>query len=368
MTINARTISGILLCTGYMALSACSSDKTTAAAANTASAVNVTIATPSGSMQQGLSISGQVESSQTATISTRMMGYITMLKVKAGDHVSKGQLLATISNQDILAKRAQTDAMIAEAQAAVNSAQKDLDRFTTLYKQQSATAKELDNVELQYNAAKSRLEAARQMRNEVNANLGYSHLTAPFAGIVTQKMAEAGNMANPGAPLLTIEQSGTFQVSATVPENMISQLNQGAVAMVTIKAAGKNFKTVVTQINPSSQFTGGQYIIKVAIPTNAKKGLYAGMYATVSIPLKATVAITGSENTIMVPVSCIEHKDQLTGLYTIGSNNTALLRWVRLGKAYGEKVEVLSGLEKHESFITSAEGKLYNGIPVKVGK
>ena len=108
------------------------------------------------------------------------MGYITMLKVKAGDHVSKGQLLATISNQDMLAKRAQTDAMIAEAQASVNSAQKDLDRFTTLYKQQSATEKELDNVELQYNAAKSRLEAARQMRNEVNANLGYSHLTAPL--------------------------------------------------------------------------------------------------------------------------------------------------------------------------------------------
>ncbi len=368
MITNARKISGIIICTGCLALSACSSYKTTTPVVKTDPAINVTVATPSGAGQQELTISGQVESSQTATISTRVMGYITMLKVKAGDHVSKGQLLATISNQDILAKRAQTDAMIAEAQASVSSAQKDYDRFTILYKQQSATAKELDNVELQYNAAKSRLEAARQMRNEVNANLGYSNVTAPFAGIVTQKMAEAGSMANPGAPLLTIEQSGTFQVSATVPENIISQLQQGAVAMVTIKAANKTFKTVVTQINPSSQFTSGQYIIKLGIPAKEKTGLYAGMYATVDIPLKAPVAITGNENAILVPASSIEHKDQLTGVYTIGSNNTALLRWVRLGRTYGDKVEVLTGLEKNEAFITSAEGKLYNGVPVKIGQ
>ena len=70
----------------------------------------------------------------------------------------------------------------------------------------------------------------------------------------------------------------------------------------------------------------------------------------------------------MVPLSAIEHKDQLTGLYTIGTNNTALLRWVRLGKTYGDQVEVLSGLEKNEPFIVSAAGKLYNGIPVKIWK
>ena len=81
------------------------------------------------------------------------MGIITTLKVKVGDHVSKGQVLATISNQDILAKRAQADAIIMQAQATLTSAQKDYDRFTILYKQQSATAKELDNVTLQYNSA-----------------------------------------------------------------------------------------------------------------------------------------------------------------------------------------------------------------------
>ncbi len=366
MMINIQRVTQIFAGIGLLALNACSSDKKDAVISNTDSAVVVTVATPSGSGQRDLNISGQVEASQTANLSTRVMGFITMLKVKVGDRVRKGQLLVTISNQEILAKRAQTDAMITEAQAALNNAQKDFNRFTILYNQQSATAKELDNVTLQYNTAKARLEGARQMRNEVNASLGYSSLTAPFSGVVTQKLAEAGSMASPGMPLLTIEQSGSYQVSASVPENAIREIHQGATALVTIRSVSKTIKGMVTQISTSSRYSGGQYIIKVSIPDGDKVGLYAGMYAAISIPVKNPESVQTSGESVLVPLSSIEYKDQLTGLYTIGSNNTALLRWVRLGKTYGDKVEVLTGLEKNEQFIKSANGKLYNGIPVKI--
>ena len=361
---NTKKALQLFAAMGLLILTSCSSKEKTETVVNTDSAIVVTVATPSAEMQQGVNVSGQIEASQTANISTRVMGYITMLKVKVGDHVNKGQLLATISNQDMLAKRGQTDAMIAEAQAAVSSAQKDYDRFTALYKQQSATAKELDNVTLQYSSAKARMEAARQMRNEVNAQLGYTSLTAPFSGIVIQKLADAGSMASPGMPILTIEQSGSYQVSAAVPENSISQIKQGTEAVVTIKAIDKTIKGTVTQINQSSQYTGGQYIIKVSIPDKDKTGLYAGMYASVTIDVKQAVVVSNPSNAVMVPLSSIEHKDQLTGLYTISSSNTALLRWVRLGKTYGNQVEVLSGLEMNERFILKAEGKLYNGVRV----
>lgn len=368
MTVSTKKTLQVFAGIGLLFLAACSSKDKKDPVANADTAIVVTVSTPSGDVQQGINVSGQIEASQTANISTRVMGYITMLKVKVGDHVNKGQLLATISNQDMLAKRGQTDAMIAEAQAAVSSAQKDYDRFTALYKQQSATAKELDNVTLQYNAARARMEGARQMRNEVNAQLGYTSLTAPFSGIVTQKLADAGSMASPGMPILTIEQSGSYQVSAAVPENSINQIKQGTEAIVTIKALDKTIKGTVTQINQSSQYTGGQYIIKVSIPDNEKKGLYAGMYANVAIEVKEVAAVKTAGNSVMVPVSSIEHKDQLTGLYTISSNNTALLRWVRLGKTYGNQVEVLSGLEKNETFVLTADGKLYNGVPVSIKK
>lgn len=368
MTINFKYTLVFLAAISLLSLSACSSNKNKEAIANSDTPILVTIATPAAASTSEINLSGQVEASQTANISTRVMGFISMLKVKVGDHVNKGQLLATINSQDMLAKRGQTDAMISEAQAAVNNAKKDVDRFTTLYKQQSATAKEVDNVTLQYNSTKARLEVARQMRNEVNASLGYTSLTAPFSGTIVQKMAEQGTMASPGMPILTIEQNGNYQVSASVPENLINQIKLGAKANISIKSIDRIIPATVSQINPSSQFTGGQYIIKLNIAEAEKNGLYAGMYATVSIPTPEAVAVTTTDNGVMVPLSSITQRDQLTGIYSISSSNTALLRWVRLGKNFGDKVEVLSGLGKDETFIVSAEGKLYNGAPVKIKK
>ncbi len=353
---------------GLLAISACSSNVKQENQAAMDTAIAVTIAIPSSGQQEGLNVSGQIESAQSANISTRVMGYITKLNVKVGDRVSKGQLLATISNDDILAKRAQADAMISEAEVAAKNAQKDYDRFSVLYKQQSASAKELDNVTQQYSSAKSRLEQAKQMRNEINATLSYTNLTAPFAGTVTQKLMDAGSMANPGMTILTIEQSGSYQVSASVPETMISQVHEGANPIITLNAINKVIKGNITQVNQSSQFSGGQYLIKISIPDGEKQGLFAGMYANVSIPVKQTTANKTGEDQVMVPINAIEHKDQLTGIYTVGNNNTALLRWVRLGKVEGGQVEVLSGLAPHEQFIVSADGRLFNGAAVKINK
>jgi RND family efflux transporter MFP subunit len=364
MIVNTKNTLQLFTVIGLLVLSSCSNKEKVASEPNTDSTIVVTVATPSGNEQQSINISGQVEASQSANISTRVMGYITKLNVKVGDHVNKGQLIASISNNDIVAKRAQVDAMIAEGNDAVQNAQKDYDRFTALYKQQSATAKELDNATLQYNSAKSRLESAKQMRNEVNAMLAYTTLTAPFSGTVTQKLADAGSMANPGMPIVTIERSGSYQVSAAVPETQINQIKQGQAVTVNIKSINKTFTGKVIQLNQSSQFTGGQYIIKVSIPDKEKNGLYAGMYANLSIASSNKVEV--ATDAVLVPVSSIINKDQLTGLYTISANNTALLRWVRLGKTFGDKAEVLSGLGNNEQFIVSADGKLYNGVPVKI--
>jgi len=326
--------------------------------------VAVTLSTVSAGTQPAILASGVVEAVQTANISTRVMGRITSIFVKIGDRVDKGQLLAKVWDEDLKAKRAQADAMIAEAEGAYATAQKDYDRFNNLYKQQSATAKELDNVTLQYNSAKARVAAAKQMRSEVNANLSYSSLTAPFPGVVTQKLAEVGSIASPGMPILTIEQNGILQVSASVAESDISNIHLGDVANIQIKSTGKLVDGKIIQINPSSQFTGGQYIVKISIPVTAKKDVYAGMFASVSIPVKDFRQV--KNDVVLVPSSAIINRDELTGIYTVSAINTALLRWIRLGKTYGDKVEVISGLSKDEKFIGSSESKLYNGAPVVV--
>jgi len=81
----------------------------------------------------------------------------------------------------------------------------------------------------------------------------------------------------------------------------------------------------------------------------------------------ASLSISDASNDIvLIPASAIIHKDQLAGLYTINDNQTASLRWVKLGRTYGDQVEILSGLSPQEKFILANEGKLYNGAPVTI--
>lgn len=368
MSFNRLTILILALFTTVF-IAACSGNKTEPQATGDAT-VLVETATPHGESSTGMiEASGQVEASHSVNISTRVMGYITKMQVKTGDHVSAGQMLFTVSSNDISAKKAQTEAMIVQAEASLRSAQKDVDRFTALYKQQSASAKELDNVTLQFQSAKAGVEAAKQMRNEVSAQLAYTNVTAPFSGIVTQKLADAGSMANPGMPILTIEQTGSLQVSASVAENEIAFVKTGDDAVISVESAGKNFTGKVMQVNPSSQFTGGQYIVKISVPASDSKQLYTGMFVHIQILLKGkSVGSKKKSDAVMIPLKAIVNRDQLTGVYTISSQNTALLRWVRLGNTTGNQVEVLSGLANNETFILSAEGRMYNGAPVKIKK
>src|SRR3970040_453136 len=133
--------------------------------------VAVTVAYAGKQSNNAIRASGRVESRQTAAIGTRVMGFITAIHVKAGDRVKKGQLLATISSDDLQAKRAQSRAMVAEAEAALKDALRDMERYQQLYEQQSASSKEFENAALHYNSIKARAEAARQMQKEAESML-----------------------------------------------------------------------------------------------------------------------------------------------------------------------------------------------------
>jgi len=327
--------------------------------------IGVVTSLPIGNSNNGFRVSGKVEASQNAAISTRVMGYVTDIKIKVGDKVKKGQLLASIDSRDIQARKAQADAMVVEAEAAFANAQKDFERFTSLYEQKSATAKELENINFQYSSAQSRLEAARQMRNEANAMMSYAQIVAPFGGVITQKYLDAGSMATPGMPILLLEGNEGFQITATIPETEIGTIASGREVNVTIKTINKSFRAAVNEISASSLATGGQYLIRINVPAEASNNLLSGQYANIDFN-GAMTASGNSSQSILVPSSSIVHNDQLTGIYTISTLNTALLRWVRLGKVYGSDVEVLTGLARDEQFVLKSESKLWNGAPIVV--
>lgn len=308
-----------------------------------------------------LSASGKIQARRSADLSTRIMGHVDQIHVSVGDEVRKGQLLVSINNSDLQAKRAQVNAGIIEATIAFNNAQKDYERFKNLMADNSASQKEMDDMTANFEMAKARLETANQMKNEINAQFAYSNIKAPFNGTITRKTIEIGDMTNPGVPLISMEAPGSFDVLAMVAETGISQIKPGTEVNVLVDAINRTLKGKVTELSTSAKDTGGQYQVKIGLDkTDAQ--ILSGMFATVQFPLENQI----NTELVLVPTEAIITRGQLSGIYTVSQGNTAILRWLRLGRTFGDQVEVLSGLNTDEAYIVSAEGKLFNGVRVSI--
>lgn len=307
------------------------------------------------------SFSGKLEADKQSNLSTRIMGQITSIYVKPGQKVNKGDLLIQIRNQDILAKKAQVEASKAEATTAYESASKDLKRFEALHASNSASDKELDDMRTHFQMAKARLSAVEQMEREVDENIRYSALRAPYSGIVTGKFVNEGDMANPGMPLLSIESPALWKVYARIPEQEIASVKLNDPVKVRFTALPDiEVEGTVSEVNPSSTNTGSQFEAKILLNADAVKSvdLYSGMFATV-------LHEKGTQKMIRIPQNSLVTRGQLVGLYTIGQNNKALLRWVRTGKTYGDSIEILSGLNDGEKYVVSSESKMFDGAIVE---
>jgi RND family efflux transporter MFP subunit len=322
--------------------------------------VNVKVSTPASENGQYISASGKIEAVQNANLSTRNMGYVNNVHVNVGDKVKQGQLLISINSSDISAQKAQVDASIVEATVALNNAEKDFLRYKALFAENSASQKEMDDITANFEMSKARLESAKQMKNQVNAQLSYSNITAPFSGIITGKYINKGDMANPGMPLISMETPGSFQVIAMIPESQVSKISTNTTVNVLVKSVNQLISGKVTEISSSAKNTGGQYLAKIILD-KTDANILSGMFATVQFSVE-----NNTSSTVLIPTSAIVTNGSLKGIYTISEQNTAILRWLRFGAVYGDQVEVLSGLNANEQYIVSADGKLANGVKINI--
>jgi RND family efflux transporter MFP subunit len=211
--------------------------------------------------------------------------------------------------------------------------------------------------------AKAGLDAAKAMKNEVNSQYKYTNITAPISGVITAKFAQQGDMASPGMPLLTIESPSALQAQVLVSEQNITQITHGMPVKITLKTTNQEVVGNVAEISKSSANTGGQYLVKINV--SGSQNLLPGMFVNIQFPFKNTGKVNQDfQEGVMIPKSALVENGQLTGVYTISSSNTAVLRWIKIGKTFGDQVEVLSGLNAKEPYIVSAEGKLYNGAKI----
>jgi RND family efflux transporter MFP subunit len=301
---------------------------------------------------------GTVEGSERIPLSTRIMGRVDEVRVTEGTPVSEGQVLARISDRDIRAQRRQVEAQQREAEVALQNARTQFARIDTLLQRGSATQQAYDNAKAGYERAQARVEALANRLDEIDESLTYTTIMAPAAGTIIAQHVEQGAMAAPGQPLLTLEASGVLEVRTRVPERHIGAMAVGDTVRVNIGAANETLTGRVTEVNPSGDPASRQFHMRVLLsdpPASVKSGMYAQVFHE-----------TGERLMFTVPTSSLVARGQLTGVYAVGDDDRALLRWIRTGTQRGDAVEVLSGLQQGDRYVVQADGRLRDGHPITI--
>jgi RND family efflux transporter MFP subunit len=305
---------------------------------------------------------GRVAAATQTQLSTRVMGTIERIRVEVGERVQKGQPLIEVRSQDIQAQVQQAEARIAEARAALQQAESDYQRIQNLYDKESATERELEQARAQYEMMQARLRAAEEARRQARESLNYARIAAPYSGRIIKKFMQEGQLASPGQPILALESGGKYEVVAQVSEEDINQFRTGDTVVVRLDALDRSLPGIVGQLNPSAQYTGAQFEIKVQLsPDELSRDLIkSGMFGHI-------ISYRGEERGIYLPEDVLVRRGQLEGVYKLGRSGKALLQWVRTGRRTPDgRVEILSGLSPGDRIITEPmDGRLHDGALVQ---
>ncbi len=360
MTNLRTTITTILSLAGLLFLSSCGSETKQKAATPEAVIAETSVAEMT-TVPKSYQFTGTVEGERRINLSTKVMGRITELPFEPGDAVAKGEVLLKIKNDNIVAQRDQVEANLVEAEAALQNTETNYNRIKSLHKDSSATQKELDDITTRLNSAEARVQALKSKLAEIQDLIEYSVIESPIDGFVVQKRVNQGDLASPGQPLLTVEETADLKVIVSVPAAQIDLFSAGDTLDLYIGAARKTFNGIVRSVNPSADARSHQYEVKVSIPgeMTTGTGVKPGMFADVILK-------KGEESLLTVPVSALVTRGQLTGLYTLNEDDELLLRWVKTGQKVNQDVEILSGLKPGERFVMAGNGKFREGQQVTV--
>ncbi len=285
---------------------------------------------------------GTVRAKLRSVIEAKISGRIEQMRVVPGQPVKAGELLAVVDAREVQARYDQAVALRQQAEA-------DLKRLTSLLEQKILSPAEFDT-------AQARARVAIAAVAEAETMLSYAKVTAPFAGVITRKHADVGDLASPGKPLLEMEDSTALRLEADVPEAVVGRLKLGDRLPVRISALEKDQEGVVSEIAPAADPNSRTFLVKLDLPSTP--GLRAGQFGRVAMPVGETTALR-------VPASAVVQRGQLELVFVL-VDGRAQLRIVKTGKRLGTEVELVSGVTAGESLVVENAAGLADGQPLTV--
>lgn len=344
---------------------------------------------------------GVVRARTTAAVTSRILAPVLEVRASAGDRVRAGQVLARLDDRDLSAQRRQAIAgqTVAEqgrraaqaerdaAQASLALAQATHKRIAVLHARKSATDNELDQAVAALRAAEARAAGAEAQVAQSAAGLGaagavaeaasvgasWATIAAPFDGVVTEKLVEAGNMASPGMPLFRVEQTGALRLEVRVDESRAASIQpdqhvevvfDGQVTRAGDEAASSADAGVVTgrvsEIARATEAGAHAFLVKIELPADVRTP--SGTYAR--------ARFAGRPRTVVaVPANAVVRRGQLT-LVFVAEADRARMRLVSVGMAAAPAsggtplVEVLAGLDHGERVLVSPSAQIVDGVKI----
>ncbi len=328
---------------------------------------------------------GAIRARTTATLVSRIVAEVREVTVQPGDRVRAGQVLIRLDGRDLQANEARARAAAAAAEEAVRAAttarggteaglalaEATHRRIAELRAKNSATAHELDQAVSGLRAAEAQALAARAAIAQAEADAeaaraglraariaaSWASIAAPFDGVVTEKLVEPGNMASPGVPLVTVEDTRGFRLEVRVDESRIGQIDAGRPVEVFLDLpSARILPGRIAEVSRATSPGSHAYLVKIELPEDGR--LRSGMFGRARFPGPAREAL-------VVPEAALVRRGQLNAVFVVGPDNRARLRMVNAGQAIEGQVEIAAGLDPGEPVVVNPPPTLVDGNPVR---
>jgi membrane fusion protein, multidrug efflux system len=285
--------------------------------------------------------SGEIASARHTAVSSRVLARIEQVRVRAGSTVAVGDVLVVLDARDLGARVGEADEALRAARARRDLARTEHTRAEELYRSGVGSQQRLEQAESGLRSANADVAAREQALAAMQTGKSFAEIRSPVAGRVVDRLAEPGDTAVPGQPLMRIYDPSLLRVEVPVRESLAVGLEVGGALRVEIPALGETLDARIDELVPFAEPGARTLLVKARLPrTDAR--LFSGMFARVGIP-------AGMRRRLVVPAAAVERIGQLEFVDVVAGGAAPERRLVTTGEetAPGE-IEILSGLAAGE--------------------
>ncbi len=280
---------------------------------------------------------GTVEAVNRATVSAQTSGRVAELPYDVNDFVEAGSVIVRLTDTEQRAALKRAEAALAEAGARAAEANKEFERVSGMYRNETVPKARFDQAKANKDAADARLQAARSGVAAAKEQLDYTVVKAPYSGIVSARHVQVGELVNPGQPLMSGISLESLRVSVSVPQSLIEPVRKIGKAFVYVDSKRIEGKSLT--FFPVADPVSNTFQVRVNLPDRAAT-LYPGMFVKVGL-------VVGETRRLLIPNAAVVARSELTAAYVV-EGDKVVLRQLRLGRHYGDRIEVLAGLDAGE--------------------